>query len=40
MPDIIRTEMLEKSYNLLTKAPVHALKGACLRAPFQIKSRC
>lgn len=24
---IIRTELLDKSYNILTKAPVHALKG-------------
>lgn len=30
MSAIIRTENLEKSYNILTKAPVHALKGVSL----------
>lgn len=30
MSAIIRAENLEKSYNILTKAPVHALKGVSL----------
>ena len=30
MPVIIKTDKLDKSYNIMTKSPVHALKGVSL----------